>query len=201
MTHFTDWSGYITKTTGTPPRPLYQRAVGFFEGAGAAVDLGCGADNETLDLLQRGWSVHAVDSGEAAIRTVTDRAGALPRSTTEPALPVLTTQLADLWAATPPASNFVYAGFSLFFVPPARYAEAWARAVGAVAPEGRFAGHFLGTSDSWAGLPEISAHTEDAVRELFRGWRMEHFHEVDEDGQALSGPKHWHLYEVIAARA
>jgi hypothetical protein len=50
-------------------------------------------------------------------------------------------------------------------------------------------------------LPEISAHTEDAVRELFRGWQVEHFQEVDEDGKAMSGPKRWHLYEVIAAKA
>jgi hypothetical protein len=182
MTRFSDWSGYVAQTTGTPPRPLYQRAVTLFDTPGTAVDLGCGAGNETLDLLQRGWSVHA---------TVTKRA----------ASPELTTELADLWAATPPASNFVYAGFSLFFVPPARYAEAWARVVAAVAPEGRFAGHFLGLRDTWAELPEISSHTEDAVRELFRGWQVEHFHEVDEDGKAMSGPKHWHLYEVIAAKA
>jgi tellurite methyltransferase len=203
MTRFSDWSGYVANTTGTPPRPLYQRAVALFDHPGTAVDLGCGAGNETLDLLQRGWSVHAVDSSEAAIRTVTDRAGGLPGATTEPAgaFPGLTTELADLWAATPPLSSLVYAGFSLFFVPPSQYAEAWARIVAAVAPDGRFAGHFLGTSDSWAELPEISAHTEDAVRELFRGWQVEHFHEVNEDGQALSGPKHWHLYEVIAAKA
>jgi len=96
MTRFSDWSGYVSKTTGTPPRPLYQRAVALFDHPGAAVDLGCGAGNETLDLLQRGWSVHAVDSSEAAIRTVTDRAGALPG---------LTTELTDLWAATPPARS------------------------------------------------------------------------------------------------
>jgi trans-aconitate methyltransferase len=197
MTRFSDWTGYIKKTTGTPPRPLYQRAVGLFDRPGTAVDLGCGAGNETLDLLEHGWSVHAVDSSEAAIQTVTTRAAALIAGTR----PGLTTELADLWMATPPASNFVYAGFSLFFVPPSEYAEAWARVVAAVAPEGRFAGNFLGPRDSWAELPEISAHTESAVRELFRGWRLEHFHEVDEDGKSFGGPKHWHLYEVIATKA
>ena len=191
MTRFSDWSGYIAHTTGSPPKPLYQRAVALFDHPGTAVDLGCGPGNETLDLLHRGWSVHAVDSSEAAIQTVTERA----------ASPELTTELADLWTAAPPASNFVYAGFSLFFVPPDRYAEAWARVVSAVAPSGRFAGHFLGPRDTWAELPEISVHAEYAVRELFRGWQLEHFHEVDEDGKSFGGPKHWHLYEVIAAKA
>ena len=78
MTRFSDWSGYVAQTTGTPPRPLYQRAVALFDTPGTAVDLGCGAGNETLDLLNRGWSVHAVDSSEAAIQTVTDRATTLP---------------------------------------------------------------------------------------------------------------------------
>jgi tellurite methyltransferase len=191
MTRFSDWSGYIAHTTGSPPKPLYHRAVALFDRPGTAVDLGCGAGNETLDLLQRGWSVHAVDSSEAAIRTVTERAPSAD----------LTTELADLWTATPPTSNFVYAGFSLFFVPPDRYAEAWARVVSAVAPEGRFAGHFLGPRDTWAELPDISVHPEYAVRELFRGWQLEHFDEVDQDGKSFGGPKHWHLYEVIAAKA
>ncbi|MEU0092869.1 class I SAM-dependent methyltransferase [Kribbella sp. NPDC006257] len=137
MTRFSDWSGYIAHTTGSPPKPLYHRALALFDRPGTAVDLGCGAGNETLDLLHNGWSVHAVDSSEAAIRTVTERA-------TSAALPA---------------------------------------------------------RDTWAELPEISVHPEYAVRELFRGWQLEHFDEVEEDGKSFGGPKHWHLYEVIAARA
>jgi trans-aconitate methyltransferase len=191
MTQFTNWTGYVTMTAGTPPRPLYQQAIAFFDKPGTAVDLGCGAGNESLDLLQRGWSVHAVDSNESAIHTITERALGLPG---------LTTDRADLWSATLPAVDLVYAGFSLFFVPPARFAEAWARVVAAVVPSGRFAGHFLGMRDDWAALAEISAHREHEVRELLPGWEVEHFAEVEEDGKAMNGPKHWQLYEVVARR-
>ena len=96
--------------------------------------------------------------------------------------------------------DLVYAGFSLFFVPPARYAETWASVVAAVAPGGRFAGHFLGPRDDWSALPEITAHREDEVRELLLGWHVESFEEVELDGHAMSGPKHWHRYDVVAAR-
>jgi hypothetical protein len=72
--------------------------------------------------------------------------------------------------------------------------------VAAVVPGGRFAGHFLGVRDDWAALAEISAHREHEVRELLQGWEVEHFAEVEEDGKAMSGPKHWQLYEVVARR-
>jgi trans-aconitate methyltransferase len=191
MTQFSDWTGYVTMTTGSPPRPLLQQAIDRFEGLGTAVDLGCGAGNETIALLQHGSRVHAVDSNETAIRTVTSRADGLTG---------LSTECTDLWKATLPAADLVYAGFSLFFVPPARYSEAWARVASAVRPGGRFAGQFLGTRDTWAVLPEITAHEEYAVRELLGDWVIESFDEVEHDGRAMSGPKHWHHYDVIAAR-
>jgi hypothetical protein len=38
MTRFSDWSGYVAKTTGNRPRPLYQRAVALFDHPGTAVE-------------------------------------------------------------------------------------------------------------------------------------------------------------------
>jgi hypothetical protein len=46
----------------------------------------------------------------------------------------------------------------------------------------------------------VTAHTEDEVRGLLQDLEIEHFAEVEEDGKAMNGPKHWHLYEVIAQR-
>jgi hypothetical protein len=42
--------------------------------------------------------------------------------------------------------------------------------------------------------------TEGEVRDLFHGLEVLHFHVEDEDGAALSGPKHWHVFDVIARR-
>jgi trans-aconitate methyltransferase len=191
MADSTDWAPYIAATTGAPPRPLHQAAVACFTEPGTAVDLGCGAGNETLDLLDRGWQVHAVDSSDAALAEVSRRAAG--RSG-------LTLERADLWDAQPPVADLVHAGFSLFFAPPDRFAETWAVVTRTVRSGGVFAGQLLGVRDDWARQPEISAQDDAEVQALLDGWTVERLDEVEYDGRAVSGPKHWHLYDVLARR-
>jgi hypothetical protein len=74
----------------------------------------------------------------------------------------------------------------------------WARIRAAVRPGGRFAGELLGERDTWAEMPERTAMTRAEAEALFDGWRVERFEEEENDGEACSGPKHWHLFHVIA---
>ena len=67
-------------------------------------------------------------------------------------------------------------------------------------PGGRFAGQFFGLRDSWANEKEMTFHSEDQVRALFKNFEIERFHEMDEDGTSASGPKHWHVFTVIARK-
>jgi hypothetical protein len=46
----------------------------------------------------------------------------------------------------------------------------------------------------------MTFHTEEQVRALPDKSEIESFHEQDEDGTATSGPKHWHLFTVIARK-
>lgn len=191
MRDFTDWAPYVAFTSGDPPRPLHQVALACFTEPGTAVDLGCGAGNETLDLLDRGWQVHAVDSSAAALAEVSRRAGSRRR---------LTLERSDLWDARPPVADLVFAGFSLFFAPPERFAETWTVVTRSVRPGGLFAGQLLGVRDDWARQPEISAQDDAEVQALLDGWSVERLDEVEYDGRAMSGPKHWHHYDVLARR-
>ena len=86
-------------------------------GAGAgrmAIDLGCGDGTDTLALLDRGWSVLAVDIEPAGL--------ALLRSRIPPAsagrIRLLCASFAD--AVLPPA-HLIHAGFSLPFCPSSRF--------------------------------------------------------------------------------
>jgi hypothetical protein len=97
-----------------------------------------------------------------------------------------------------PPADLVWAGFSLFFVRAAALDRLWRRIRTALLPGGRFAGQFLGVNDSWAHEPSITALEESQVRQMLIGLDVERFETQEGDGVAVSGPKHWHLFHVVA---
>jgi hypothetical protein len=54
--------------------------------------------------------------------------------------------------------------------------------------------------DSWANEPDMMFHTEEQVRGMFERFVIESFQEQDEDGTSSDGPKHWHVFTVIARK-
>lgn len=191
----TTWTDYYKATSGRPPRDLFTRAEQLArlpEGRpGVAIDLGCGDGTETVALLTLGWQVCAIDREPHAIDLVTSRASGEWSNR-------LQTQVADFEHATLPRSDFVYAGLSLFFCDPSVFPAVWAQVTSALHPGGLFAGHLLGERDSWALNPQITSHTAGQAKQMLSGCRLESFVEIEQDGRAVSGPKHWHLFEVIA---
>jgi SAM-dependent methyltransferase len=183
----TSWEDYYRAIEGREPRPLFLQALGFVPERGTAIDLGCGDGTETLALLADGWTVLAVDAAPEGIA----RLGSSQR---------LTTIVARFHELDLPQADFVYAGLSLPFCAPGDFAEAWHRITRAVLPGGILAAHFFGPNDSWADDPEMTFHTRAEVDALFDGFDIVRFEEQDEDGQAVSGPKHWHVFHVIAAK-
>jgi tellurite methyltransferase len=192
------WDEFYKNMEGREPRPLLKDVLHAFaeEGPSAsrlAIDLGCGDGTETIALLARGWNVLAIDGEPAAIRRLLDK---LPAD----GHPHLETQVARFEEVTLPPADLIHASFSLPFCPPEYFDALWERIVKAVKPGGRFAGQFFGLRDSWAGEPEMTFHTEAQVHAMFEMFKVESFVETDEDGQAVSGPKHWHLFTVIAKK-
>jgi trans-aconitate methyltransferase len=194
------WTDYYKAVAGRSPRPLFANALfRFWTDVPApadpfAIDLGCGDGTESLSLLQGGWSVLAIDSEPAAITTLQERVPpALQRR--------LQTQETSFEAISilPPA-HFIYAGFSLPFCAPVQFESLWALIVAALQPGGRFAGQLFGENDSWAANPEMTFHSAADVQRLLRPLVVEVHEEVEEDGQAVSGPKHWHLHHIIARK-
>ena len=189
MTDEATWSDYYEANEGRAPREQLLEVLGLFVEPGNAVDLGCGAGIDTLAMLDRGWRVLAIDAEPEAIDRVRALAGDKPG---------LETRRSPMEEVDLPEADLVWASYSLFFCHPSRFPDVWARIRAAVRPGGRFAGELLGERDTWAPMPERTAMTRAEAEALFDGWTVERFEEEDNDGEACSGPKHWHLFHVIA---
>ncbi len=190
-----DWEGYYAALRGRPMRPLLARALAVAEAVGVdvgvAVDLGAGDGTETLALLDRGWSVLAVDAEPTSAAAL---AAAAPPGAQ---LTVVTRDMADVDL---PQADLVLAAFSLFFLPPPRFDLVWDRLRASLRPGGVVAAHLLLERDTWAALPRITAMSVDEARRRLEGLEVLVFDEQERDGEAYSGPKHWHLAELIARR-
>jgi SAM-dependent methyltransferase len=156
-----------------------------------AVDLGCGEGTDALALLDRGWSVLAVDSEPAGLASLRARIPAAWAGR----IRIVCASFAD--AALPPA-HLIHAGFSLPFCPPRQFPAVWAQVRRALVPGAIFAGQLFGTRDSWAGDPGMTFHNRADVTSLLDGLQILELHETERDGEAYSGPKHWHTYDILA---
>lgn len=193
------WTKFYEARDAQPVRPLLIRTLEMIEAegrsAGRAIDLGCGQGIDTAELLARGWNVLAIDASEEGIdrtrRRAEDRGLSGVLETRE-------AKFEDL--ETLPPVDLVYSAVSLPFCPPRHFDTLWQKIRAAVdAPRGWVTAQFFGPNDSWAGNPDLSFHGREEVEALFSGMEVRLFEERDEDGQSAAGPKHWHIFDVIAA--
>lgn len=192
------WHGYYAAQTGRATRPVFDEAMALLGEAQAgdvrmAVDLGCGDGTESLALLSRGWRVLAVDQEAEAIGLLRARVPA------EHAKRLETRQMGFEALDWPPC-ELVYAGYSLPFIAPAHCEAVLARLTAALRPGGRLAGQLFGDRDSWRVKPAMSFQTRAQALALLAPLELEVFREREEDGNSFSGPKHWHIFDVIARK-
>ena len=183
-----NWSDYYAKTRGRPPRTTLLDALARFGGrTGLAVDLGIGGGRDAVVLLERGWRVVGIDNEPAVL--------ALPRH------PRLTLRREPFETAALPQADLVNASFSLPFCRPDVFPAFWCRIQAALRPGGRFAGHFFGPKDSWAGNPGILHIPEAELRALLAPFEVECFDEEEDDSETPRGEmKHWHIFHVVARK-
>jgi SAM-dependent methyltransferase len=187
------WDGYYSAQEGRGPRPLLLDVMGRFSAPARAVDLGSGDGVESLELIRSGWTVLAIDAEPAGIERLLSAVAPedADRLTTHVAR---FEDLGDL-----PPSELVYAGYSLAFCASASFAGLWAAIRAALVPGGRFAGQLFGDRDSWAN-PDATFVSRSEAEGLLGGLELERFDEEERDGSSFVGPKHWHLFHVIARR-
>ncbi len=157
---------------------------------GRAIDLGFGGGTDTLELLRNGWTVLAVDGQAAAADFLARRVPPRRRR-------ALTTVVAPMQEVELPPADLVYASYSLPFLRRPEFRTVWRRIFASLRPGGHFAGQLFGDRDTWSGDRSMSFWRRAEAVRWTAGYRVELFRETDEEGTAFSGPKHWHVYDLI----
>ncbi len=191
-----NWTGYYRWTAGRPPRELLLRALDHVNWEPKsrrerrAVDLGCGAGNDTLELLRQGWQVLSIDQQPSALKLLARRVPVRHRGR-------LTLLSAPMEGLSFPRADLIYASFSLPFCLPDQFGALWKCIRRGLVPGGHFAGQLFGDRDEWCGKRPLTFHSAREVRALARGYHVELFREIEEEGRSFEGPKRWHYFEVI----
>lgn len=194
------WAEYYQRTGGRPPRDTVLAALDAFDAAGnappegrLAVDLGCGAGRDAVEMLRRGWRVLGIDAEPSAIAGLL----ALPDLPGD-ARARLDGRVARFEDAQWPPCHLVNASFALPLCPPERFDALWARIHDSLLPGGRFAGQLYGVRDSWAGRAGMTFHTAAGIDARLAGWSVEMRREVEEDSTTVRGEaKHWHIFHLV----
>lgn len=195
-----DWPAYYKVCMGRPPRPTLLRALEYFDvnssstGSRFAVDLGFGAGRDTIELLERGWQVLAIDSHQEAVKYLLSH----PKL----AIECLETRVCRFEELILPESvDLINASFSLPFCSPEYFTDFWEQIVLSLSNGGRFCGQFFGARDSWATRTSMNHHTREQVEKLLLPFKIEFFEEEDFWGQtALDEEKHWHIFHIVACK-
>lgn len=190
------WAEYNASRAVRELRPLSARLIelaGPGEGR-TAVDLGCGAGVEVAALLAKGWRVHAVD-GDASV------AGHLaPLRARHPG--ALEFRHVEFGAAEElPAAALIHSSYALPYAEPEAFALLWTAIRDALLPGGWFGAHLFGVNDAGFADGEVATYlTRSEALGLLDGWEVVQFEEEDAVGPSFVGPRHWHVFHVIARR-
>jgi len=194
-----NWKLYYRETLNSPPTPTLGLAIWLFEAETLhekkrfAIDLGCGAGRDTVELLRRGWTVLAIDKQPQAMKLTNSAARKYQRN--------LRMRLASFEEITLPRCDLVNASWCLPFCSPQNFDSLWKKITVSIRPEGRFSGHLFGIHDGWIDDPGMTFHTTVQVRKRLRGFQTELFLEKEWNGKTASGKrKHWHVYAIVAKK-
>jgi tellurite methyltransferase len=199
--HATTWEQYFETNKGRPVRKLYAQAIKHVvvnqtstPGSDMAIDIGCGAGNEAVDLLSRGWTVTALDKELSAIQATKD----LAASTCTENLHMMHLSIEQLSAL--PRANFVHSFHTLQLCKPREFDRVWQMIVSAINSGGIFAGTFFGLQDDWVQTGDAIGLGIDELRTRFIEFDVLKMQEIDRIGPVHLGQKHWNYIEVIGQK-
>lgn len=188
------WNNYIDKTKSSKPRPLLVEALRYVTLREAALDLGCGAMNDSLFLSQNGFElIDAVDNNPS-ILDISKNLGDNSH---------INFHLSDIldFTFTKNKYNLVNAQFSLPFSSPNNFEGLWQNISESLNKGGIFSGQFFGIHDDWSHRSNMTFLLDTQVSNLFTNWNIISLDEFKGLRKTAKGEdKQWHIFSVIAIK-
>jgi SAM-dependent methyltransferase len=192
-----DWPAYYRHTAGREPRPLFVKGMALAAESGIvpgqAVEIGFGDGTESLALLGVGWRVLAVDPTPQAAEYLLEQAP-------PDAIDRLEIRTAPAQAVDLPPFDLLYAGYALSFLETGDFRRFWTGVRAALRPGGVVIVNVFGVNDTWAGDPYMTFVDRATVERMAAGLDVLALDEEDADGDSFVGPKHWHVFDLVARR-
>lgn len=190
-----DIEKYYNSTESERPRKCMKYFIDKIKcNPGNAIDLGCGAGNDSVYLIKNKWNVLAVDREDVEDRIV--------NRLNDDDIKRFRFKRQSFEEVELEKNDLIVANYSLPFCNKDKFGELWNKIKGSILDNGYFVGNFFGVNDSWSVTkPQMLFLSKEQVIELFDGFEIVFFEEIEKDSlTALGKLKHLHFFNVIARK-
>ena len=190
-----EWNEYHKVTNNIPPRKNIVNFINNYkELSGKAIDIGCGAGNDTIYLIQNNWNVLAIDGSDVE--------NSIKEKLNDEEKEKFSFQVQKFEDLKLPKSDLIISNNALPFCNKEYFYTMWQEICNSINSNGFFVGNLFGINDEW-NTPKDKRKflNKEQVIDLFKYFEIISLKEFEKDRTtALGVMKHWHTFEVIAKK-
>ncbi len=187
------WTEHFEQTKNQPPRSLLVEALKFDVKRDEAIDLGSGALNDSMYLLDQDFKHVAALDKEPVAKEIAEK---LPKEK-------FTYIISDFETYSFPVNKFdlVNAHYALPFIKPEVFEKVFHNIVASIKVNGILVGQLFGDRDEWKNNENMNFHTLEEVKAIFSDLEILYFEEEEKEKPTAAGiMKHWHVFHFIARK-
>lgn len=192
-----EWNEYYKNTLSESPSKILAK---YFElgldsnhkSNKLAIDLGCGAGNDTIYLLKKNYKVIAVDKEVSVINLIKSRISDTSK------LDFIIESFENIKLNK---VDLITSNLSICFCKPQYFNRLCDEITNNILEEGYFVGNFLGKEDDWSMDSNKTFIDKEQLDIIFKDFKIVFFKEEKFYKKTVKGKmKFWHIYQIIARK-
>ena len=185
-----DWSNYQNNSLNDKVENLLLEFLDKYKDIDTVVDLGCGAENESVYLLKHGYTVVSIDK-QLNKSFILDRLEDNEKSNVK----FIESDFKDVVI---PNSDCVMAMFSIPFCKKEYFEDLWNKIYDSINENGYFVGQLFGDRDAWKDSDWVNTFPKNEVLVKLEKYELLFFDEIEYVRE--SDNKKWHYFNIIARK-